>query len=118
MTRNRYALALEALVQEYRETAATRRKVTPGDPGADALDYAAARAEEKVRTLDQPTAMLTPAQWAAEQERPVDESTVRRWCARGELDCERDGKTYWIPAGARRQVLSVSPAPVALERAS
>ena len=106
MSKPRWMLAMEALAVDYRDTAAARRAVTPVDAAADAFDVAAARVESTVLALQNPTAMLTPAQFAAEQEPPVDESTVRRWIARGELDCERDGKTYRIPAGALRTRLA------------
>lgn len=99
----RWQLGLEAEATELRTIAQTRRHVAAADPAADALDFAAARLEARIRTLLAPTVLLTPAQYAAECEPPVDESTVRRWCARGELDCERDGKSYRIPAGAQRR---------------
>ena len=102
MSKPRWMLAMETLAAEYRRDAAARRTVTSVDAAADALDYAAARVESTALALQNPTAMLTPAQYAAEQQPPVDESTVRRWCARGELDCEREGKSYRIPAGAVR----------------
>ena len=102
MTKPRWQLGLEELALRYRSEAAARRKATPMDPAADALDYAAGCAEEKTAELLAPTRMLTPAQYAAEQEPPVDESTVRRWCAQGQLENEKDGKSYRIPAGAKR----------------
>ena len=103
MTKPRWMLGLEELAAELRAMAAARRSVTPSDAAADGLDAAAACADAKVYALQNPTTLLTPAQYAAEQEPPVDESTVRRWCARGELDCEKEGKSYRIPATARRE---------------
>lgn len=102
MIKPRWLLGLEKLALQYRELAAARRETTPTDAAADALDAAAARADKLALELQQPTRMLTPAEWAAEQEPPVDESTARRWCRAGELDYEQTEKGFKIPAGARR----------------
>jgi hypothetical protein len=103
MIKPRWQLGLEELAAELRAEADRRRRWTPADPAADALDQAAAKCEEKTAELLAPTRVLTPAEYGAEQEPPVHESTVRRWCDLGELDHEKDGKLYRIPAGARRR---------------
>ena len=117
MIKPRWLIGIEKLALLYREMAAGRRELTPVDAAADALDAAAARADALVLELQQPTRMLTPAEWAAEQEPPVDESTARRWCRIGELDHEQTEKGFKIPAGARRvrRVVEESglPAPAA-----
>lgn len=104
MIKPRWQLGLEELAAELRAEADRRRRWTPADPAADALDQAAAKCEEKTAELLAPTRVLTPAEYGAEHEPPVHESTVRRWCDAGELDHEKDGKLYRIPAGARRRV--------------
>lgn len=116
MIKPRWQLGLEELAAELRAEAASRRQWTPTDPAADALDRAAARCEEKTAEILSPTRILTPAEFGAEQEPPVHESTVRRWCDQGELDHERDGKLYRIPAGAVRRERDRSAPP--LQRAS
>ncbi len=104
MIKPRWQQGLEELAAEFREEAAVRRRWTPVDPGADVLEQAAAKCEEKTAQILSPTRMLTPAEFGAEQEPPVHETTVRRWCDLGELDHEKDGKLYRIPASARRIV--------------
>jgi hypothetical protein len=100
--KHRFLVAMEQIAADCRRRAAERRTVTAIDPVADAFDYDAAAIEEKIRALHAPTIMLTPAEWGAEQEPVRDESTVRRWCDAGELEHERIGRLYRIPAGAVR----------------
>lgn len=102
MTKPRWQLGLEEEAAELRAIAQERRAWTTVDPVADALDQVAGRLEARIRRIFEPTVMLTPAQYAAEHDPPIDESTVRRWCARGELDFEEGTRGYLIPAGARR----------------
>lgn len=111
MTKPRWQLALDALAEEMRREAQHRRTLTPRDAAADASDHWAARVEEVVRDVQNPAAMLSPAEWAAEQDPLVLERTARRWCERGELEHERDESgRIRIPAGARRRV-GITPVP-------
>lgn len=105
MIKPRWQLALEAHAERFRAVAASRRRYTPTDAVADALDAAAAECEQTIRALLEPTIMLTPAEWAAEQDPPVTERTARRACINGELTHVQDAQGhYLIPAGALRQV--------------
>lgn len=103
MAKSRWQLGCEQLAEEFRRTAAGRRVIVAMDPAAEALDYAAAVIEQKVRTLLDPTAMLTPDEWAAEQDPPVAGGTARRWCREGELECIETPRGYLIPVGAVRK---------------
>lgn len=103
MPKSRWQLGFEQLAQELRQVAAGRRHIVAADPAADALDFAAAKAEEKVRALLEPTTMLTPEEWAAEQDPPVAAGTARRWCRDGELEHIETARGYLIPVGTERK---------------
>ena len=75
---------VERAANAYRQEAEQRRKLSPHDPAADALDYVARDLTERVRTLADPTATRTVEQFAAEK--GVSAQTVRNWIHAGELD--------------------------------
>lgn len=117
MIKPRWQLELEAFAEELRQEAARRRLVTPTDPVSDALCFAADRAEVRIRRLQEPTVMLSPAAWGAEQEPPIEESTVRRYCRAGQLDHQRDdNQNFLIPADARRRLRAAPDALAPLDR--
>lgn len=112
MAKSRWQQGFEQLAQEFRTVAAGRRAVVTADPAADALEYAADAAERKARSLLEPTTMLTPEEWAAEQDPPVAAGTARRWCRDGELEYIESPRGYLIPVGTERKPrprLEVSP---------
>lgn len=96
-----WQLEVERAADSYRAEAEQRRKLSPHDPAADALDYVARDLVERVRTLVNPAAMRTIEQYAAEV--GVSAQTVRNWIRAGELEARPRGRTWNIPAGAIRR---------------
>lgn len=94
---------LDGVVTSWRQEVARRREVTPVDPVADTIDYQARELAVVLKQLRHDFRTLTPEQYARLVGKSA--STVRRWCARGILPCERDGAgDYVIPAGAKPKV--------------
>jgi DNA-binding transcriptional regulator YiaG len=92
----------EAKATEWETDALTMRKMTPVNPPADTLDYAAKQLLDLVRTVGTAMRKLAPRRFA--ELHGVSEQTVRRWCARGELPGARQtARGEWeIPADATR----------------
>lgn len=103
MPKSRWQTGFEALAQELRKVAAGRRHIVAADPAADGIEYSADAIEQKVRALLEPTTMLTPEEWAAEQDPPVAAGTARRWCRDGELEHIETPRGYLIPVGTERK---------------
>lgn len=101
---------LRQLVGAFGQMADQRRAVTPSDPAAEVLAYAA---RELAHVLDEVTApgqMLTVEQFAATQVPRVDPRTVRRWIRAGELDAVRAAGGWKIPVRARRRTVPLQRA--------
>jgi hypothetical protein len=89
------------LAETWGKEAASRRRFTPHDPVADALDVCASELLAELTRVADATRLLTVEQYAKAQ--GMSESTVRRSCARGELAGEKNGAGEWmIPRDARR----------------
>lgn len=105
MIKSRFQLAMEEEVRQLQGLAEQFRSVTPTNPAADAIDFCAGRVLARLGRLDEPTLELSPADWGAEQDPPMSESTVRRRCKRGEIaHLERPigirilAGTKWVPS--------------------
>jgi len=86
----------------WRRDAAARRQYSGVDPVADTLEACAAQIEADVARVDRETAYLTVEEYAAHA--CVSVSTIRRLCARGELQgVVKSAADEWrIPRGAQR----------------
>jgi hypothetical protein len=91
----------EQLASQWQSEAKSRRRFTPADPVADALDVCASELQAELARVADATRLLTVEQYA--RTHGMSESTVRRSCARGELAGEKNGAGEWmIPRDARR----------------
>ncbi len=94
------ASSLRALAGSWAEDAERRRKVTPGDPAAAALDFAADELRQHLVELERDLAWLSTGEYAIT--RGVSEQTVRNWCEQHRLPgAERIRGNWRIPCSAR-----------------
>lgn len=102
MTQNLFVVAAVKVADAWDQEASLRKQRTPSDPAADAIASCASELREKMAEVDRATAYLTVPEFA--KHRGMDQSTVRRLCARGELPgAERDLNNEWrIPRDAQR----------------
>lgn len=109
--KSHYVTGLEGLIARWREMAQAQRELTPsvGSAIADSYDFAARELEETLQRLENPTTLLTPAEWGDLQDPKVTMRTVQRWIARGELDAVRTSKGFKVPRGAERREPSTVP---------
>lgn len=95
------ASVVRGVISAWKQDAERRRKVSPADQIADAFDHCAAEMESELASAIDAHRLLTVQQYA--RLRDVDDSTVRRWCIRGELPGEKNEAGDWmIPASAMR----------------
>lgn len=100
--RELYAATARSVAATWRKDAEARRERTQLDAVADVLESCASELESELARVDAATRTLTVEQYAKEAH--VDPSSVRRWCARGELNATRNDKGEWvIPRDAHRQ---------------
>ncbi len=92
---------IERAAESYRQEASQRRKLSPHDPAADALEYVARDLVERARIVGDPTSFRSVEAYAAEQ--GVSAQTIRNWIHAGELEARPKGRGWEIPAGARRR---------------
>jgi hypothetical protein len=93
--------SMQQMAETWRSEAKSRRRFTPNDPVADALEVCASELVSELARVDAATRLLTAEQYAAAHQTSV--ASVRRWCSRGELAGERNGAGEWmIPRDARR----------------
>lgn len=90
-------------LQSLRQRAVERRKASQVDPVADAIDYCVGELEETLTTASEETRLLTPAQYAAHVQPPVNVQTVRRWIRDGELAAIDGTRGYLIERTAIRR---------------
>jgi hypothetical protein len=89
------------LAAQWNAEAASRRRFTPNDAVADAIEVCASELVTEMARVDQATRLLTPEEYAKANRTTA--STVRRCCARGELAGEKNAAGDWmIPRDARR----------------
>lgn len=88
---------LAALADSWRQDAATRRRMSAGDVGADILDYCAVALTEVMREAADDDEELSVAAYAALHHRSV--STVRRWCQLGMVRARKVGREYLVRRG-------------------
>jgi hypothetical protein len=99
--RDAVVASAKQLAETWQKEAASRRRFTPADPVADALEVCASELVAELTRVDDATRLITVEQYA--RAHGTSESSVRRWCARGELAGERNGAGEWmIPRDARR----------------
>lgn len=93
----------EAVGKGWRKEVERRRAITPKDPVADTLEYAAGELETQVQEIRTTRYWLTVREYAASQEPAVSPQAVRQWIAKGELiaDLGADGH-YRIALGTLR----------------
>lgn len=90
--------AAKQLAAQWKVEAANR--FTPPEV-KDALDVCANELVAELERVDRETRLLTVEQYCAAT--GSNPSSVRRWCAKGELAGERNAAREWmIPRGARR----------------
>jgi hypothetical protein len=99
------AASMRQLADQWEAEAGTRRRFTPSDQVADALVVCASELRSELTRVETATRLLTVAQYAAAH--TVSESTVRRWCVRGELEAERNGAGEWVIPRASRRMAKV-----------
>lgn len=93
--------SMQQMAEAWRSEASSRRRFTPSDQVADALEVCASELLSELARVDTATRLLTAEQYATAHQTSV--ASVRRWCARGELAGERNGAGEWmIPRDARR----------------
>ncbi len=93
--------SLRGELNDWRSNAEDRRRFTPNDPVADAIDALAARLEEVTKTIERDSEIVTAEVYAALH--GVTPQTVRGWCRTGELSHVRSGKKYSILRNAIRK---------------
>ncbi len=84
---------IEAVGRGWRKEVERRRAITPRDPVADTLEYAAGELETQVQEIRATRYWLTVREYAASLNPPVTPQAVRQWIAKGELraDLGSDG---------------------------
>jgi len=95
--RTALAQACAALCTEWQADAAKRRSISGTDAGADVLDWCASALREAMAVALDDDAELTVEEYGALHGRPA--STVRRWCARGDVRARRAGAHWKIRRG-------------------
>lgn len=89
------------LVASWQADAAARRRRTPNDPVADALDACAAELQE--RFAEAALEPLSPEEWGAIHG-GVTPQTVTTWIRSGELEAYKDNRGRWrIPVTSERR---------------
>jgi hypothetical protein len=88
---------LAELAAQWHQDAATRRRMSAGDVGADILDYCAGTLLETLREAAEADEELSVAAYAALQHKSV--STVRRWCQLGMIRARKVGREYLVRRG-------------------
>lgn len=93
---------INGITRSWKLEAAQRKKRTPNDAVAEAMESCASEMESELARVLRETAMLSVAQYA--KQHGVDASTVRRLCVRGQLEgAEKGVDNEWrIPRDARR----------------
>lgn len=100
--RDAITAAVRQLAATFRQDAAQRRRFTPNDQAADAIDACASELLAELARVEEATRTLSPDEYAAAHQTTA--SSVRRWCARGELAAIRNAAGDWaIPRDARRE---------------
>jgi hypothetical protein len=86
----------------WRKRVEERRALTTVDAAADALETAARELDAAIAAAVDTSRMLSTTEYAAHA--GIRPGTVRKWCARGELQgARKDGADDWqIPATAAR----------------
>lgn len=94
--------SMRQLAETWAQTVHERRKVASVDVAADAIAFCASELVSELARIDEATRLLSVEQFAKAHHTTV--STVRRWCARGELAAEKTPMGDWrIPRNARRE---------------
>ncbi|MEA3246275.1 MAG: hypothetical protein U9Q74_08985 [Gemmatimonadota bacterium] len=97
----RWQMELEEGVKQLEAEVSKRKGVSQFDPVADGIAYAAGEFKTRLATLVAPGRELTPAEWAAEQDPPIAEQTVRNYIRQGRLEARRGPTGFLILANAR-----------------
>jgi hypothetical protein len=95
--------AMKQLADVWEKDVGNRRARSRIDPVADAMESCASELRTELARIDDATRLQTPEEYAKEHR--CTASTVRRWCANGELEAEKNGAGDWmIPRTARRRL--------------
>ena len=101
--REQIIAAMKQLADTWEQDVRNRRARSRIDPVADAMESCASELRAELTRVDDATRLLTVEQYASEHR--TSASTVRRWCAAGELAGEKSAAGDWlIPRTARRRL--------------
>jgi hypothetical protein len=94
--------SIRDIPNRWRAEAAQRRRRTPGDQVAEAMETSAKELESEIAAAELASRMLTATEYASV--RKVAVATVRKWCAKGELAgaVQDDAGEWSIPSSSLR----------------
>lgn len=93
---------VKQLAESWRARVKERRALTLVDPAADALERAASELDAAIAESQSESRLVGSVEFA--RARGVLPSTVRKWCARGDIPgaVKNDAGDWEIPVNARR----------------